>query len=441
MRSKFTSTGLIPVSEILLDQNNYRLGPLDSQMDCVTIMFEEFGAKITKIAGHILQNGLSPKPVVVSKDDQGRWVVRDGNRRITALKLLNNPAEAPDQYQRTFQTLIKNVGTGVIPNAIDCLTADESTIIEYRKLEHMGEQEGIGQVDWSPRAKENMQADVDGKLGYPLATAVCGYLGKKGVAEARKVSLTNIQRLLQDVAVSKRLGLAWDGQQFILTAKEDEVFNVLKEIILDFTIGKKVVGNIYHPPDRQTYIDTLFKSRGLKKLTPLDKPLLLASGKQVPKGSADVIKTRTITKPAWDRNRVIQRGVGLPVPNTEPKLQTIIAELSSKIDVRQATIAAGVLIRLVLERSVESYVKKNKISFHENDKLHVLIDKAAQKMKEVGTINKNQLRQLQKMRNVEHLISAHTLHAWVHNPDYTPTPREVCTFWDNIYFFLVACWK
>jgi len=40
MRSKFKSTGQIAVTEIMLDQNNYRLGPLDSQIECIEIMFK-----------------------------------------------------------------------------------------------------------------------------------------------------------------------------------------------------------------------------------------------------------------------------------------------------------------------------------------------------------------------------------------------------------------
>jgi len=31
--------------------------------------------------------------------------------------------------------------------------------------------------------------------------------------------------------------------------------------------------------------------------------------------------------------------------------------------------------------------------------------------------------------------------AWVHDSSSIPEPREVCIFWDNIYFFLVECWK
>ncbi|MBI4620608.1 MAG: ParB N-terminal domain-containing protein [Desulfobacterales bacterium] len=439
MRSKFKDTGAIPVSEILLDQNNYRLGPLDSQMDCFTIMFEEFGQKIIKLAGHIAQYGLSPKPVVVSKDDDGRWVVQDGNRRLTALKLLNNPAEAPKKYQHTFQILKNNAIPGIIPDKINCLTADKATIVEYRKLEHMGEQGGIGQVPWDPRAQGNLQIDIDGRPPYPLARAVCEYLEQKGISEARSVPITNIQRLLQDSEVSKQLGIVWDGQELKFAAKEDEVFNILKEIIIDFTINEKTVDDIYHPSDRKKYINELFEVRGFKEPTPLPKIIAPTLNEQVNEQNEEIRYTAR-ARPPWDRKRVITRYGGLPVSSKETKLQTVLAELAKGIDVREATIASGVLIRLVLERSVESYIKKNSVSYN-SDKLHHRITKVAEEMKVRGVINKKQFEQLKKMSQSENLISAHTLNAWVHNPDYIPTPRDVCTFWDNIYFFLVKCWK
>lgn len=430
MRSKFTSTGFIDVSEIMLDQNNYRLGLLDSQIDCINIMFEEFGPKILKIAGHIAQNGISPKPIVISKDKtNNRWIVRDGNRRITAIKLLNNPAEAPDHYRRYFQTLQNSAIPGMIPEKIECLTADEAAIIEYTTLEHMGPQDGIGLVPWDLRAKENMQADLEGKPLYPIGSAICGYLEKKGVTEAGRVSISNMQRLFQDTEVSKRLGIDWDGQRLKFVANEDEVFAVLKEIVTDFTKkeNKLRVRDIYYPRDRTKYIDDLFEHRGFKKPTPLGEP--------------DKEKHTARGKPPWDRKRVIQRNAGLPTPNTETKLNTILVELSSGIDVRDATIASGVLIRLILERSVDYYAKKNKITFAKKESLANRIGKVADKMKMMDIIDIKQHELLKKMSRSEELISAHTLNAWVHNSQYIPEPRHVCTFWDNIYFFLYTCWK
>jgi len=397
------------------------------------------------ITRSIAKNGLSPKPIIVSKDGQDRWVVRDGNRRMTALKLLVNPAEAPDEFRRTFQEMKKNAVPGKILDEIDCLTADEATIIEYRKLEHMGPQDGIGQVDWDARAKGNLRLDMEGKLTYPLARVICEFLEKKGVSEAGKVSITSMQRLFQDPEVSRTIGYHWDGERLYLTAKEDEVITVLKEIVLDFTRKdrnkRKKVADIYNPDERRGYLNGLLTTRGIKEPTRLPNPVLVSGNQPSDKKTPNLKGTiPTKTQPSWDRTRVIRRGMGLPIPTSEAKLNDILVELSSKIKVREATIAAAVLVRLVLERSVDYYIQKKKVSC-KNDKLHIRISETAKSMEQAGKINHKEIQFLEKMSKSDTLFSAHTLNAWVHNSKYTPSPREVCTFWDNIYFFIVECWK
>ena len=121
-------------------------------------------------------------------------------------------------------------------------------------------------------------------------------------------------------------------------------------------------------------------------------------------------------------------------------MQTIQYELTTAIDVREAPVAAGVLLRLLLERSVEYYCTQKGITIKRNDKLADLIRKSALRMEQDGHIDKKKREQLDKMKSSEELISANTLNAWVHNSTYTPTGEDVCNFWDNIRFFLVKCW-
>ncbi len=126
------------------------------------------------------------------------------------------------------------------------------------------------------------------------------------------------------------------------------------------------------------------------------------------------------------------------MPTTEPKVLSIINELSSKIDVRDAPISAGVLLRLLIEFSVNNYVTVNSVTA--GSKLHQKIAEAGKHMFTVGTIDKKQNELLAKMCKLDELLSAHTLNQYVHSSTYMPTGRDLTTFWDNIYFFLRACW-
>ena len=68
----------ISISNLIINPDNDRFESVD---------------KIYYIAIHILENGLSPKPfyVMPSKKSNKKFLVKEGNRRTTALKLMANP--------------------------------------------------------------------------------------------------------------------------------------------------------------------------------------------------------------------------------------------------------------------------------------------------------------------------------------------------------------
>jgi hypothetical protein len=454
MRSKFTTTDEIPVSEIMLDQGNFRIGQAESQAECIDLLFHEFGDKMLRIADHISKEGLSPKPIVVKRNDKGVWVVRDGNRRVASLKLLNNPALAPEEHRRKFLELKqRDAGVGNIPSAISCLASeDEDVILKYMQLEHLGPQDGVGQVDWGPRAKDNMSIAIGGKPRDAIARAVCDYLEKKGTQEAKTVKITNIQRLLQDIAVQQQLGIALDSDKLVFLRDEDDVRVVLTEIILDFSSRGRKVDDIYHSEDRKRYVEDLFNNRGLKRPSPKQPSSthITSESSQITTSSGPsasslgvsktVISIPVPTRSPQDRARLIPRGAGLNVPETEAKVLKIIHELSRTINVREAPLSAAVMLRLLLEYSVGYYCDSNSIIAPKGNELYKKINQAALHM-ENKRITKQQRELLGKMGNSNELFSAHTLNQYVHSPVYIPTSKEICAYWDCIYFFLRACWE
>ncbi|ABM28499.1 ParB/Srx family N-terminal domain-containing protein [Nitratidesulfovibrio vulgaris] len=447
MRDAFTTTDFIPVTELLLDQNNYRLGPLENQADCIEMMLAMYPTQMENIARDIASRGLSPKPIIVLKSEDDRWIVKDGNRRVTALKLLNNPSEAPENKRAVFRKIRDNAQDKKIPDAIQCLCADEKTIRDYMALDHGGLQDGVGQMDWGSREKDNMRIDTGGKIQSPFAMAVCNYMSKKGVKEANRVPITNIQRLLQDKYVQDKLKLGWDGEKLVFHGNEAEVRDLLKEIVLDFTERKKTVRDIFYKADRKRYVDKFFSERGMKPAaatSPVPSATVLnpPPTDTLPKKniSSESNPVPTIRTPPRDRKRLIGPRNGLNVPDNEPKLRSIISELSAEIDVRNAPIAAGMLFRAVVEFSVEKYASLNEIIWHQNEHLQNKIEKVAEHMLKSGVINKKHLAEIKKMSNSERLISTHTLNAIVHS-EYIPKASDLCTFYDNIRPFLYQCWK
>ena len=97
---------------------NYRFEPLSSQKEATDKMVEDQGDKLYSLVDDIVTNGLSPVDLIIvtPNEDNSKYIVLEGNRRITSLKLLNNPTLVDDKYvslRKKFQKLQKEN-----PNAI-----------------------------------------------------------------------------------------------------------------------------------------------------------------------------------------------------------------------------------------------------------------------------------------------------------------------------------
>ena len=83
----------LPVADLLLDEDNPRLAvPNQGQRETIRAMATLQGARLQALAADIVKHGLDPSdlPIVMEVENK-RFVVLDGNRRVTALKVLENP--------------------------------------------------------------------------------------------------------------------------------------------------------------------------------------------------------------------------------------------------------------------------------------------------------------------------------------------------------------
>jgi hypothetical protein len=99
----------IGLDELLVNPENYRFDPVRNQQEAMLTMLRSQKDKILKLARNIAQRGLHPaRRLVVKEVDGGKYVIREGNRRFTALKLMTDPDELPDEYP--FIKVIPNAG-------------------------------------------------------------------------------------------------------------------------------------------------------------------------------------------------------------------------------------------------------------------------------------------------------------------------------------------
>ena len=88
----------VKITNLLLDSANPRLPEGDrSQPETIHAVLKAEGPKTIALAKSIAEEGLSPMDrliVMPAPGDAKRFVVLEGNRRVTALKMLEEPALA-----------------------------------------------------------------------------------------------------------------------------------------------------------------------------------------------------------------------------------------------------------------------------------------------------------------------------------------------------------
>lgn len=105
----------IDIGRIYLDENNPRHEIYKSQEEVINFLCSS--EEILNLAKDIVENGLSPLGVFglileegsSKKDKVKNYIVVEGNRRICALKLLNDPELAPSD-QKSIHQAFKRMG-------------------------------------------------------------------------------------------------------------------------------------------------------------------------------------------------------------------------------------------------------------------------------------------------------------------------------------------
>ena len=128
---------MIPLEELRLDPENPRLPKsLHNQSDEQILEYMLFDASLVELMLAIGTNGYFPgEQLLVAPDGNGRFKVIEGNRRLSAVKLLNNPELATVQRQRIDQVMSE---ISERPNQIPCLVFEsESDIHNYLGYRHI----------------------------------------------------------------------------------------------------------------------------------------------------------------------------------------------------------------------------------------------------------------------------------------------------------------
>lgn len=211
MKTKYEDS-IVKVSEIYLDQENPRFPPVNDQREAVQVMLKEQGDKIINLATDIYQNGLNPSSKLILFVEKKRYIDGDGNRRLTALKILETPslADGSPRIRKKIEAVLK--GNGATPTEVGCVIfKSREDARHWISINHNGPQEGKGQIAWDSEQKNRFE----GK--YTIGLQALDQLSHKGLIsneDKSRINKTTLDRLLSYKEVKAKLIISKNGEHF-----------------------------------------------------------------------------------------------------------------------------------------------------------------------------------------------------------------------------------
>lgn len=433
------------VSDLLHDLDNPRYAGLDSTRKAIQTIFEDQGKKLVALADDIVTSGLDPtsRILVIPAPDADKFIVVDGNRRLTALKLLSSPTlidsfgTVNESLRKQFHKLAKEfnrVDFETVPVWV-CENRDEAN--RWIDLKHTGENDGRGLVGWDGIATARFRGKSQ-SLKVLEFVKQHGSLSPEDASGLDRFHVTNLDRLLGTPEVRTALGLEFKDGDVVSQYPKAELARVLSKVVGDISSRRVRVSHIKGKDDRIRYISNWSADErpNPKKLTSMVLPLDAIGKATTVVAAKKVPSTRSNAK--LDRSTIIPSTCKLTIDI--PKIREIYLELR-KLHLDSTPNAISVLMRVFLELTLDHYGDTRISQWTEGDKLSRKVEKVADALVSGGH-KKNDIASFRRISSAESsTFHVDRLHKFVHNRKALPSATELRKGWDEVQFVFEAIWS
>ncbi len=426
----------IALDKLDVNQANDRHGELENETAAIAWLFSSHGAQMKKLARDIASTGGIYEPPLVYPSD-GKFVVYDGNRRTTCLKLIAQPKRAPSIELQKFFSDLHGKWNGTIPTVIMCrVETDRDRIDEILFRRHTGSQGGVGQANWDGRMKTTFVNRTGKGGGLNVADEIEERLREAKMLPGRKkIPRTNLNRLLSAEAFRNRVGISCNKGKFQFIRKEDASLTALARIAKDLADKKITLDDVWDVGRKSAYLDQL-EGEGILPTAAdaieLSKASRKTQVKPLPKPKAKKPERRTHLIP--------QEDYGVAWAGRLQRQRAIWEELQFALELEHHPNAIAVLCRVLLEQSVDNYLVRAKLQTAvEHDPLAKKIISSAEDLHQKAKIEKRYLEVIRKARTIDAIISVDTLNKYVHSSRLAPSPDHLTAIWDTFAELIVHC--
>lgn len=475
----------IPLNLIKLDQENVRFGGdiAQNQREAIDLMMAdpEDAKKILKLADHIAEHGLDPTELqLVTPEKDGYYVVLEGNRRLTALKLLQKPDLCPEEklvkgFFAAHQKLNGNLPTEVECSIVPTRAAGDMWI----ELKHTGQNAGVGRVNWDSDIRDERRARQTGieSIGRQIRNLVKDnetVFSPHTVRDIFAIPVTTLTRLFSSMPAQKAFQIKIENKEltpilplkyiapaieFAINMFENEGYNV--NDIRNDDDRKRFVGHI--PPEldpiKLAAIDTNAKKEN-DETKNIQAHADKLDSETIPDGGESHIDMpkdlphenhKTRAKPS-SRSRKFLIPWSLNISNS--RINEIYRELRKSLEVDKCPNATAITFRVFLEVSCDSFSKRqeqentpitredNAKPLTELDKLSVKIKAVAVHLEKQGLISVSQSKTICKRATSKDTVgSVDHFNQFIHGTDSPPIPSELKDIAEEYRPMLEAIWR
>lgn len=385
-------------------------------------------------------------------NNNGEHVVLEGNRRLTAYKLLHNPELTDDTSLKKYLTEIKGKAKITDSFSLECLvTENKEHGFRYIDRKHANNNNEVNWQD-AERAHYNVRRGSKNQ-GELLKIGITKIVKELDLPEEMKDQIlgsgyvTTFFRIITTTPSKKEYGFSID-ENGDLIVKDPNFKEKLKIIIYqvlnkkDFQ-GKNVDSRSLNKIDK---IEEYIKSLKVEDATKVDEEIKKNTTEDMfGEKSINVAtgKKQKVLPKSTNRNYLIPSSCRLSI--NETKINNIYLELRNDLllddSPKAVPNAVGVLFRVFLEISIDYFLEKEGVTLPNDTKLSGKITKCSELLEANATATKKQLTNIRKVAtDKNHILCIQNFHDYLHSYKSQPSSSDLKLKWDNLEEFFQILW-
>lgn len=230
---------VVDLDLLIPDAENPRIPLQESTLDTILALVAEDSDSLYMLAKDIVeQKGTSPSELLNVTRFGGSFIVKEGNRRIAARRLLRNPEQlrghvSKAELERWRRLAGSGDAQGLATDVLVVIGEDHDAWIDRR---HLGPQGGVGVQQWRPQAKARREERSRGTKDRTLSLLdglKSAHPARFGQLDPPNRTFTTFERVVESSIASAHIGVDVDESGNVQLLHGERSLRLLEEILKD----------------------------------------------------------------------------------------------------------------------------------------------------------------------------------------------------------------